>query len=77
MTKKKWKDLSPVTRRLIIAGAAIDGALKAVALVDLARRAPSEVRGPKAAWAAAITFINSAGVVPTVYLVRGRQRVPA
>lgn len=31
---KQWTDLSERTRRLIIAGAAIDGILTAVALID-------------------------------------------
>lgn len=72
MPKKSWNNLSPATRRLIIAGGAVDATLKAVALVDLARRPASEVRGPKLAWAAAITFINSLGAVPLLYFRRGR-----
>jgi hypothetical protein len=72
--KKKWSDLSPGVKRLILVGGAVDGTLKVAALVDLARRPASEIRGSKVAWATAITVINSVGVVPVVYFVRGRRR---
>jgi hypothetical protein len=71
--KKKWKDLSPRTRRFIVLTGAIDGSLKITALFDLARRPAEEIRGPKLAWAAAITTLNSFGVVPILYLTRGRR----
>lgn len=74
MAKKRWRDLSPRTRRILLAGAAFDGALKTAALIDLARRPADEVRGSRVAWAAAILLINSAGVVPITYFVRGRRR---
>lgn len=73
--KKKWSDLSPVQRQMIIAAAATEGVLKIVALVDLARRPAEQVRGNKAAWAAAITLINAAGLVPLAYFVRGRRKI--
>lgn len=52
---------------------AIDAALKVAALADLARRPAAGVRGRKAVWATAITVINSAGVVPVLYFVKGRK----
>jgi hypothetical protein len=70
---KKWQDLSPRARKLIIGLAAAEGALKAAALVDLARRPAADVRGSKARWAVAIVLINSAGAVPITYFVRGRR----
>jgi hypothetical protein len=70
----KWDELSTRRRRLIIVGAALDGALKIAALVDLARRPAGEVRGSKLCWAAAITLINSVGAVPIAYLTYGRRR---
>lgn len=75
MAKKRWADLSPRSRQLIIAGGACEGVLKVAALVDLARRPESEVRGSKWRWAVAVTLINSVGVVPIVYFVRGRRRL--
>ena len=73
MANKKWNELGPGTRRLIIAGGAFEGVLKVAALIDLARRPAGEVRGSKARWALAVTFINSVGAVPVAYFVYGRR----
>ncbi len=70
----RWNDLSPRTRRLIIVGGTVEGMLKIAALIDLARRPSSQIRGSKAGWAAAITLINSLGAVPITYFTRGRRR---
>ena len=69
-----WNQLSDRTRRLLLLAGAVEGSLKLVALADLARRPPSEVRGSKARWAAAITLVNAVGIVPIVYLTRGRRK---
>ena len=58
---------------MIVVSGAVDGALRVAALIDLARRPPSAVRGSKAAWVVSITLINSLGVLPIVYFVRGRR----
>jgi len=71
---KQWSDLSPRTRRLLIAGAVIETMLKAVALVDLKRRPASEVRGPKWAWIPVLTVVNSLGCGPLAYFAFGRRR---
>jgi hypothetical protein len=71
---RKWNDLSPRTRRLIVLAGTIEGVLKVAALIDLARRSPSEVRGSRAKWAAAVTLINSLGAVPIAYFVHGRRK---
>jgi hypothetical protein len=73
VTRKRWQDLSPRTRRLIIAGGAVEGSLKIAALIDLARRPSSRIRGSKLGWAVAITLVNSAGAVPIAYFTRGRR----
>ena len=73
--KKKWNELSPGTRRLIIAGGGFEGVLKVAALIDLARRPASEVRGSKGRWALAVTLINSVGAVPVAYFAYGRRRL--
>ncbi len=70
----RWNELSPRTRRLIIVGGTVEGVLKIAALIDLARRPSSQIRGSKAGWAAAITLINSLGAVPITYFTRGRRR---
>jgi hypothetical protein len=69
----KWHDLSPGRRRVIVASAALEGALKAAALADLARRPATEVNGSKTLWALAITLITAAGTVPIAYFIYGRR----
>jgi len=58
---------------LIVAAGAIEGALKAAALIDLARRPSSEVRGSKAAWAVGVSLINSLGTLPIAEFAWGRR----
>ena len=77
VAKTKWDDLSDRKRLLIIVSGVLEGALKVVALVDLARRPAAEVRGSKVPWAIAITLTNSLGVVPITYFVYGRQKPTA
>ena len=71
--RKNWSELSPRARRVILAAGAVDGALKLAALIDLARRPRSAVRGSKAAWAVSLALVNSAGLLPVVYFARGRR----
>lgn len=70
---QKWSELSPRNRRLIVVAGAVDGALRIAALVDLVRRPSNEVRGSKPAWAVSLVLVNSLGVLPIVYFVRGRR----
>jgi hypothetical protein len=72
---RRWSDLSPRTRKIIIVGAVAESALKVVALVDLKRRSASEVHGPKWAWIPGLTVVNSAGIIPLAYLLRGRHKL--
>ncbi len=72
-----WNDLSPRARRLIVASSVLEGGLKFAALVDLARRQTTEVRGSKVGWAFAITLTNSLGLVPIAYFRYGRREVLA
>jgi hypothetical protein len=71
--KKRWDELSPRTRKLILVGATVEGALKIAALVDIARRPANEIRCSKAKWAAALVVVNSAGALPVYYFARGRR----
>lgn len=73
--KKRWEDLSPGQRRLVVLGGVVDGVLKAAALVDLARRPAAEVKGSKVSWALFVTLVNSVGIAPLVYFVFGRRKV--
>lgn len=71
---KRWSDLSPRSRRVMVALGAFEGALKIAALIDLRRRAGDEIRGRKKTWALAITFVNSVGAVPLAYFLFGRRK---
>lgn len=55
---------------MIIAGATVEIALTAYALIDLARRPATEVRGPKFLWAVTC-FVQPVG--PISYLMLGRR----
>lgn len=76
MVIPKWGDLSARTRKIIIAAGAAEGALKMAALVDLARRPPSQIRGSKWVWAPAVLLVNSAGGAPLAYFLYGRRKRP-
>ncbi len=71
MARKRWNELSPRTRRLIVAGGSVEGALKVAAWVGLARRPSTHIRGSKNVWVGAIIVVNSVGAVPIIYFTRG------
>lgn len=68
--KKRWHDLGPTTRSVIIAGGAAELVLTSAALRDLARRPSSQVRGPKPLWVLACA-VQPFG--PLAYFWRGRR----
>lgn len=69
LSARRWSELSRGSQVGVVVLGAAQIALQGVALVDLARRPADQVRGPKAAWAAA-SFVNFIG--PLVYLTIGR-----
>lgn len=71
MAKKKWADLTERQQRTIIIAGAVEVVLTTVALVDLARRDSSLVRGPKRLWLLGI-FVQPVG--PIAYLSLGRRK---
>jgi hypothetical protein len=73
MAHKRWSDLSPRTRGLIVAAGVTEASLKLAVLIDLKRRPASEIRGSKRAWAASM-LVNSAGLIPLAYFAYGRRR---
>lgn len=77
MERRRWRDLSPGTRRLIVFAGACETVLKVAALADLGRRPAAEVRGRKWAWATALAVVSSGGVLPAAYFVLGRRRPAA
>lgn len=74
MAKKKWNDLTSRQKQVIVATAAIDAGLRVWAGRDLSGRSRDEVNGPKWLWGLGLSTINSFGVVPVVYLLRGRRK---
>jgi hypothetical protein len=76
MARRRWSDLSERSRRLILVGAVVEGALKIAALVDLVRRPAGEVRGRKWVWAVALVLVNSLGALPLGYFRFGRRPSP-
>jgi hypothetical protein len=78
MSKDKvhWNELPQNERRTLIALGLVDAALRAWALADLAQRPQAQVRGPKVAWAIALSLVSSVGILPAGYLVCARVRRP-
>jgi hypothetical protein len=68
--KKKWADFTPGQRTAIVIAGAAELVLTTVALVDLARRSPAAVRGPKAIWVVGCV-VQPVG--PIAYLAFGRR----
>lgn len=67
------RQLSPRAKKIFTAAATVDTALKAVALADLAKRDASQVNGSKKTWAWSLGLVNSLGVLPLVYFLKGRK----
>ena len=74
--RRRWSDLSPGTRRLIIVAAVAESIIKGAALIDIKRRPADQIRGPKWLWVPVVAVVNSLGIVPISYFVFGR-RTPA
>jgi hypothetical protein len=70
-TKKRWRDLSPVQRRAIVAAGVVQNSLLVATLVDLRRRPARRIRGDKRLWTAA-AFVSWVG--PISYFAYGRKR---
>jgi len=68
---RRWSDLNPQTRALIIVGATLQLGLLAAAQIDIRRRRPDQVKGPRWAWAT-VSFVNFIG--PVAYFVFGRRK---
>ena len=69
-TKQRWGDLKPSQQRAIIVAGAVEVVVTTAAVVDLARRPASGVRGPKVLWL--LTFVVQP-VGPVAYFAVGRR----
>ena len=72
MAKRKFSDLPPVVRALVVAIGAAQVGLLVAAQVDISRRPAEQIRGRKAMWRA-IGLLNTVG--PLAYFKWGRRRV--
>jgi len=70
---KKWSELSPAGKTLVLTLASVQISLAATAWTDLAVRSAEQVNGSKAKWAAIIA-INFFG--PLAYFRWGRRSSP-
>jgi hypothetical protein len=70
VARRQWSDLGTRQKQGLYAVAVVETVLTVAALVDLARRPASDVRGPKAAWVAG-AFVQPVG--PIAYFVVGRR----
>ena len=70
VTKKHWSEFPKGQRVAIVASAAVEVVLTTAALVDLARRPRTQVRGPKLLWALGC-FVQPVG--PIAYFTLGRR----
>ncbi|GAC56428.1 hypothetical protein GOHSU_06_00400 [Gordonia hirsuta DSM 44140 = NBRC 16056] len=74
MLKTAWNQLTTGQKSAIIAVTAVDAGLRAWAGRDLAGRPAEQVAGPKWLWTLGLSVVNSVGVLPVIYLLRGRRR---
>ncbi|MGF7121150.1 PLDc N-terminal domain-containing protein [Rhodococcus sp. TAF43] len=70
MAKKRWAELSPRRRAVILVLGSVQLSLAATAWTDLATRDPEQVNGSKGKWAAIIA-VNFIG--PLSYFRWGRR----
>lgn len=70
MAAPKWSDLTSTQQRCVLGAIVVQGALKAAAYRDLARRPERRVRGSKRAWRLAL-LLNPGALA---YFAFGRLR---
>jgi hypothetical protein len=69
VAKRRFRDLSPRNRALLVALAAVQVSLNIAAQVDITRRPDSGIRGSKLRWRL-VSFVNVLG--PLAYFRWGR-----
>ncbi len=70
MAKRKWSDLSPAQRSVVVVLGVAEMLATTAMLVDLARRPEAEIRGPKALWRT-LSVVQPVG--PLAYFTVGRM----
>jgi hypothetical protein len=74
MHARRWDEMSPTQKPLVLALVALQVSLAVAAWADLAARPAEQVNGSKRAWALVIA-VNYVG--PVLYFRRGRRPAPA
>lgn len=70
MDNRKWADMSPTQKTVMLTLISVEVSLTATALVDLVRRPADQVHGRKGVWALAL-FVQPVG--PVAYLWTHRK----
>ncbi|WP_375386862.1 hypothetical protein [uncultured Amnibacterium sp.] len=73
MWQERWNALDPRVRQALGVAGGVEAGLRIAALIELARLPAGAVRGSRPAWAAALLLVNSFGVLPLLFLLRGRR----
>lgn len=70
MPQLRWSELTPSERRALLFVFSLQVSLLATALVDILRRSPEQVNGPRWAWtlASLVSFVG-----PLSYFAFGRK----
>ncbi len=71
--REQWQQLTRTQKGALATVAAVDLALRAWSLADLARRPDEQVHGPRWLWGAGLAVGNTAGMLPAAYLLWGRR----
>ncbi|MGI9117624.1 MAG: PLD nuclease N-terminal domain-containing protein [Gaiellales bacterium] len=69
--QRRWSDFSRTQQTAMIVAGAVEAVLTTAALIDLARRPRTQVRGPRLLWALGCV-VQPVG--PIAYLAVGRRR---
>lgn len=70
MDNRKWADMSPTQKTVMLTLISVEVSLTATALVDLVRRPAAQIHGRKGVWALAL-FVQPVG--PVAYLWTHRK----
>ena len=71
--KRRWKDLDPRVRQVLLVAAGVEAGLRIAALIDLAQRPAGGVVGGRRPRALALVGVSSLGILPVLYFLRGRR----
>lgn len=73
MRTSSWRGLDARVRAAVLLAAGIEAGLKLAALIDIAQRSPDEVVGGRSRWVVAILVLDTFGLLPVAYFLRGRR----